>query len=1380
MKKLTLLLMMLLTTIGTWAQEVPTGVLGVGDDATTLEVGKWYFLYNNGSKRYIKEDGSNALKQTSTSPTGLDATEGAGYLFTLVAEGDKYYIKTGLGNYVKAPSSSARGTGASPTASWALSISSIADGHFTIGNGTYKLTAPTDGTDPKGGTAATVGSIGDWTFRVANAAAPTDLTGKALYNYQMNKLGFMRLHCRRNMNSWLTTTAAGSAKCTTNSSDLTSVWYATKSGEGYNLRSAYTGQYLKDGFSEPTGSPATLYIRFSPNNKGDEAFVNISSKEEFGNKCLNLMNDHTSITTWTSEGDPGCDWAIELVEDIDLQTVRDNINAATGYVPQLTDGRYYRITNVNNGKCMTETGSGVRAMNTDATNFSQLWKATLNSNNKVSFRNAFSNNYIQNQSNLSNIYKTASTEASHFVVSTGADEWEYSWYITNTNGNDKGMHCDNSSNVVLWYNSNSNNKWAFVEVNVTDDEIAAAQESYQIYTDAVTNQATYQAALDALFTDKACSQLKSDIQALTDEQLAANADYATLPKAIKEMVLKVKNNTWAYTTDKSKVTDAYEKFFRVADYKIYSNHQKMSWREYTGQSNAYGKLSNPTSIVLNSGEVAYIYVDQDPKAECTLQVEVVPTEGVPGGHQTGICTDLHKGFNVIQATEQSLLYIFYQLDNPEKFLADYPDIKVHVEGGGVQGYFDVTRGMTNQDWKNMIDMDMMQHDKCPVINLKSKNLVFAMHTQLVKDAIAEAHRLEGDAMEDVELLLHVWNTICANEERYQGLEEFEGRFNNIWNVFSVNYNYMFATTYGTYYHENTLSGCMNYYNNRRFTSDGNGGGPFWGPSHEMGHNHQNTICMVGCMESSNNLFSNINTHEGGICNTRYDAPATNFDNYFALGKEWNDRGIDINCRLYTQLYLYFHAQKHDERFLQKLFKELRKDPMSKGTWNGSLTATTSDGEVIQGGNAVSGAQDYLHFAKKVCDVAQADLSEFFEAYGMFVPENNHFVGDYANYFVTTTQKEIDAAKAYMKKYPKKLGNIMFINDRQERHEADADNIFKFVPRADGLRWSASGSGETNGYYQTACNGGDYESYDGHTEYDVDGDYYTVSGSTISFKGTGYLGHKVYDLDGNFIWAVNKKSATIPAPLRSMFPDQVVVVAAQQNMTDVPCPYYKSGTSPVYKMQVSFADGTSKQWWADDNIDAYLPANAFAVVGSANAPEALLGSTNVINTDGTAQKLVIDGNLPAHLPAATAQQLTFTKAGEGFQALTLPFDVQNATTIADGVMQKASTVAAGQPVVIEGAANYVLNNVTVNAGDYTTTANAYVLSADAKQTEQVAEATAFTYDFGSSFSITTADAINEILSAPDADTQKVFDMNGRRVSSVRQGVYIINGKKVLVK
>ena len=105
------------------------------------------------------------------------------------------------------------------------------------------------------------------------------------------------------------------------------------------------------------------------------------------------------------------------------------------------------------------------------------------------------------------------------------------------------------------------------------------RSSHRIYFGAnyLKNKTKLQTNLNNLFEDKACTTLKADIQALTDEALAGNEDFAALNADMKQMVLKVKNNTWQQFTNKSTgYTADYEKFFRVADYGIYSHDEEMA------------------------------------------------------------------------------------------------------------------------------------------------------------------------------------------------------------------------------------------------------------------------------------------------------------------------------------------------------------------------------------------------------------------------------------------------------------------------------------------------------------------------------------------------------------------------------------------------------------------------------------------------------------------------------------------------------------------------------------------------------------------------------------------------------------------------------------
>ena len=1354
MKKFYFLLTLLLALTGNkiQAQEFPTGVLSLGAAETTLETGKWYFLYNQGTGKFIKEE-NNALKQVGT-PNGKDAADAKGYLVTLEEGTDgKYFIKTGLGNYYKGPGSSARGTGASKTNSWAMSIDLIegTTGHFILQGSTYNMIAPSDGSDIKGGSSKTAGSNGDWVFYNVKTATPDDLTGRDLYNYQMGKLGLIRLSNKRTSTSFLTTTEAGKAVGAPRAaSGLSQIWILEKSGEGYSLRSANTGQYLQDSFGSPASGMKVLYIQFSPNNTGDMAYINVSSASDFsGQTCLNLGVNGTNITKWSYKDDAGSDWAIELVSDVTEEEVIVNMNTQKGYASELTDGKYYRILSTAYGVYATEGSDGSLhsiAMNNE--NFGQFWKL-IKSGSGWAFQNVLTEKYIQAQSATSNLYKTGTTKVTLYPRRT-SDKWEYKWIIPNSNGGNQGMHTDGSRNVVLWSTSNDGSAWAFQEVELTDEQIEAARGSQQEYNNMVSNIDAYQSHLDNLFEDKACTTLKANIQALTDEQLAQNADFAGLHKLLQEMVLKVKNNTWQQFTNKNTgYTAGYEKFFRIADYKVYSHYQKMCNDDNFTMSNSFGKLSGPTGIVAQGNDIICIYVDQVPSADCTLQLEAVSTEGVPGNNQTGSVTNLHQGLNIYTTTQQMMLYIFYQLNDPKLYLANYPDIKIHIEGGDLHGYWDATRGMTNADWA-LLQQDLLKNDVCKNLNLKTDHLVFVMDNALVKQC--EPKEMEG--------LMRIWEAIPINEERYMGVEDFEGRYRNIWNVFSINYNYMFASTYGTYYNESTLEAIMNYDNMRK-------SGSLWGPSHEMGHNHQASINVIGTTESSNNLFSNINTFEQGITTSRRMLPDDSFKE-LANGTPWLGRDIWNTTSMFFQLYLYFHVMHHDDQFYPNLFRTMRKNPINK--WSGPGTPSSY------------GKDDYLHLAKKICDVAQADLSEFFESYGMFVPVDKYEVGDYSNYTVTTTQKDINDAKKYMQKYPKKLGNIMFIDDHiLPMKPVTPDNPFE--PQA------TAGSKKTNNLGQSSADAvgdaGDYEVFDGHTGYDTNNDYCTVSGTTITFKGTGYIGHKFYDSEGNLVWATNRKSTKIPEKIRTLGIENLTIVAAEENMEDVPCPFYKSKTNPVFRTQIYFGNEEDhKLWWTGitTKLNDYLPENAMAVIGSANATENIVNANNVINQDNTAKSIVLNGDLPAYIPVeTTAESVKFTKTNTGYAALDLPFDVTSSdlaglqtASYNNGIvaLTDAESVAAGEPVVVNGNVNLTLANAIIKQGSYQELSNVNVLATDGQSVVNAETASPFTFDLkeGTGIQAVGRDGIA-------TNEKAVYDLSGRRIERpAKAGLYIVNGKK----
>lgn len=1380
-------LMALTGSVHTWAgdEDFSGKILSVGSTATSLETGKWYYLYNQSTGRYVYEGSDNTLSLTATNPNGLEAATNRGYLVQLESAGEdgKYYLKTALGNYYRSVTTGKNnGTEASTRSTSAYTITQLGGnaGHWSLrSNGLYYL-QDNSGTLKGAAAQGSAGSDRDWALREAVLKNVADLTGTAYIRYVLGKGGLVRLSNRRLPNANLAQTGDVMQGTQALASDLAQVWILAKSGEGYTLRNASTGSYLdsEDNFRKPSSSAVRMYIQASPNNTGTSSYINLSTVASFeGNVCLNLNGDGTTLYEWACKNDQGSDWSITLVDNFTLEEVEAGLLASSKYkAPQ--PGKYYRMQNLNYKSYMSEgiTSHGVGCEGLNEEKLAQYWTLVQAGSGYV-LQNLCTQRYLTRQGGaLSRQYTTQEARpAQGFTLKRTDDETTFTYYVVD-NGS-VGLHCDQGSNVVGWNTTGiSASTWGFEEVELSEEFIQKGRDALNAFTDLVAHIDTYNAALARLFQDKACTTLREDIQSLSDGQLESNADYASLTEEMKAMVRKVKNNTWqTYSRDNGYSRDL-EKFFRVRDdYKVYSNYSKMAWNEYAGMSNSFGKLSGPTGIVGKTGDIIYIYVDEEPSADCTLQAEVVKDSESPGDHQTGATTDLHAGLNAVVMAEPSTLYIFYQLNDPEKYLADYPDMKIHIEGGELQGYFDLTRGMTNEDWMLLREKLL---DKNNIVNLKGDRIVHVMRNDLVQSALNES----GNEMEG---LVRVWSKYVQCEEDLMGFQEdLKGRYRNIWNAFSVDHGYMYATTYGTYYSNGTLSTVLNY--NTITTS----GGAIWGPCHEMGHNHQACLNIVGATEVSNNLFSNVNVYLLGISTTRGTAVHDTFDS-FAKGTGWFDMDIWEQTRMYYQLYLYYHAQGHNPDFYPTLFKMLRQDPIRKRSGDYDASLVDGDGNTV-GGYKSYGKQDYLHMAMKMCDAAQQDLSEFFEVNGMFVPVNNRYVGDYANYWVTTTQKDIDEVKAYMHRYPKGP-NLMFIDDRVKQSPVLKDSPLE----------GRTSSQYRVDYEDTADRRIGYSDVGQYTDfvddYTTTGYYYTTTYSqgvtTYRMYGKGAVGFKVYDSQGRLVFLSNKTSFTIPADIAAKLGDDFRIVAAEGNGYDVLVPYgpamyrgemtaYYGGSDTPHTVYY-YGTGTAGESRISD-----LPANSIAYVKAGQTAKklptaSLLAQANVVDGDLQAQSLVIDGDKPFYIPTAfTAQDITFTKSGEGRQALKLPFDLWEGYL---GVIEDKSlntqveTAAAGRPVVVDGKVTLSRKAAGVQAGTYASSTGGYVLNAEG--TEVVPSEggnSPFTYVWDHAFTI-EGTAINDILENDKEGRMTVYDLQGRRVTRVDQpGIYVINGRKTVIK
>ena len=784
------------------------------------------------------------------------------------------------------------------------------------------------------------------------------------------------------------------------------------------------------------------------------------------------------------------------------------------------EDKFYRIRNKMYGYYMKERFSthqvGCEEVNTTAFNdYTALWKLSIDGNS-LKMQNAITGRYIQRQGYQVSVPYTTQTSASSFTL-TPVEGEDNTYTITdqiNNNASYTSMHCAASQNyyAVGWYANGAGDAsvWIFEEVTPDNFILQVSRDTYQDMMSQIENASVYTEKLAKYFTDGTCTTLKDAYKSVTDETLTSDMTSDGLPAQVRNMALKVKNNTWTTYSGWDKT----EKTFRVADYQAYSDNDK--WTQIFKIGYKLSRITSPTGISASANSTIFLFAGPIP-ANQTVMAELVPS-----GSATGTTTTLHEGTNVIYAEEDCTIFIRNSVDNtnPMTPIANYSPVTIHIEGGEVNGYFDLTKGDDDGDWAKMMTHMLSGN----TTDLKTERLVFHVPTTELKDAVGY----------DMVGVLTIWDSILKMERDMQGLEEYEGYYNNVLAVISPTSDYMHAANFGTYYADYTISSIMNYDNMST------NGGNIWGPAHEMGHIHQAPINMVGCTEVSNNLFSNVAVYNQGHQTSRAESIQKTFDD-FMDGKSWLDRVFNTSnsadlwqcTHLYWQLYQYFHIVGHNTRFYPELYKALRADPM---THSGGIFIPASD--------------DYLKFYKKCCEVSGYDLTEFFQVYGFFtIPTQQsytlsgttrdaHLVGDYGNYYVYTTQEMIDAAKAEVAAMNLKPCNIIFIEDRVKAplatYEGHAEGEYKKIFSTGQV--SAFGTvGETGQYteFNKPC-----------TPYT-----YNVSGNTVTMDGSGAVGFKVYDNSGNLVGVYNTNTFTLPTGLENF-----TIQAAAGNGSNVTATY----------------------------------------------------------------------------------------------------------------------------------------------------------------------------------------------------------------------------------
>jgi len=474
------------------------------------------------------------------------------------------------------------------------------------------------------------------------------------------------------------------------------------------------------------------------------------------------------------------------------------------------------------------------------------------------------------------------------------------------------------------------------------------------------------------FTDPSCSQLKAGVRA---EDLAG----------FKSDLLK--------TVAGQMLDGKYDRTYRASSYEAYPSPRELARTLKLGSG--FSRYENITGIHLEAGEHV-VFVGSTGGKQISLLIPDwmrKPAEGInpakdPNGwglHKQVV--ELKEGVNVMQVKKSSNAYVSYFDDRS----AEAPKIVVHFPTGKVNGFFDISRH-TNADWDRLLGKAVS-----PIMDARGKHIQVAYPVEWF-NAYTRGKGVE---------LINNYDTLLNHHYTLMGLVKYKKVPRNRI-LARVNFNYyMFRDGDGVAYLGNKST--------MRMVADPAVvivGDPCWGFCHEVGHVLQMPQMTWGGMtEVSNNIFSLYTLGKMGNP-SRIKAQK----NYASARKKIIEAKCsyladpDVFDRLvpFWQLHLFFSRNGRPD-FYADVMEQMRSR--------------------LNAGSGKDSIRNQFEFAKICCDVAEMDLTDFFEKWGFFwVGEIT--VNDYGKYQYTITQQMVDETRAYIakKQYGKPGEDVTLVED----------------------------------------------------------------------------------------------------------------------------------------------------------------------------------------------------------------------------------------------------------------------------------------------------------------------------------------------------------------
>ncbi len=485
-----------------------------------------------------------------------------------------------------------------------------------------------------------------------------------------------------------------------------------------------------------------------------------------------------------------------------------------------------------------------------------------------------------------------------------------------------------------------------------------------------------------LFTDASCSELKPGV---TEQDIV-------------DCQSSIFQNIAFYL-----FYDKYPREFRIASFKAYPHPDEQS---KTHKTNPYSLLDNPTGIAVQADEELIVLADLKGQT-ASLRVQNLDKAG--GDGFGGTTYPLSEGINKIKIKEKGLVYVMYHTSDFESV----PAVKLHFATGTVNGYYDSENEALKDRWQ-----ELLANAKDKYFDVLGKYAHLTFPTDRFRNHTKDLKRLIG-----------YYDDIVHHQHLLMGLEKYNKPFHNRMYFNVMYHSYMYATSYHTGYHDNTLSSLCN---------DETLANNVWGPAHEVGHCNQTRpgLNWKGTTEVTNNIMSLYLQTTIFNADSRVQTElmtASGMVDYVAsnrYARAWNGILVDriahvthgdVFCRLipFWQLELFMGKvngktplQQDDKGgFYPDVYEHVRVNP-----------------------NLPTAGEQQLEFVYIASLYSGYNLLDFFEKWG-FLAEVDLEVDDYGKAQLTITKDMADAIRKRVEDlgYPKPDVAIEYISDNNYKY-----------------------------------------------------------------------------------------------------------------------------------------------------------------------------------------------------------------------------------------------------------------------------------------------------------------------------------------------------------